>query len=57
MPVVINEFEIISDQSATSRSESSAQESAPQTGSGTTLHEVENILRRERERLFRVQAY
>jgi hypothetical protein len=57
MPVVINDFEIISDQTPPSQPASAAQEPAQQTNRGTTPYEVESILRREKERLSRVQAH
>lgn len=57
MPVVINDFEVIGDQPAAPQQVSTAEEASPQTGHGATPHDVENILRREKERLARVQAH
>ncbi len=58
MPVVINDFEIVVDDQAQSTQPAPApQESSSQTVPGATPHEVENILRREKERLARVQAH
>lgn len=57
MPVIINEFEIVSDQAPSPQPASATQESTQQSNRGATPHEVENILRRERERLSRVQAH
>lgn len=57
MPVVINEFEVVVDnQQASTSSTATTQEPAPQPTRGTTPHEVEDILRREKERFARVQA-
>jgi len=57
MPVNINEFEVVVDTPHTS-SDSTSSEAAPATPPrGATPHEVENIVRRERERLLRVQAH
>ena len=57
MPVNINEFEVVVDTPHTS-SDSTSSEGAPATPPrGATPHEVENIVRRERERLLRVQAH
>jgi hypothetical protein len=57
MPVVINEFEVVGDQPPDPRPESTAQEAPPSTQRGATPHDVESILRREKERLARVQAH
>jgi hypothetical protein len=57
MPVVINDFEIVSDQTPPAQPASASQEPVQQTDRGATPHEVESILRRERDRLSRVQAH
>jgi hypothetical protein len=57
MPVVINDFEIVSDQSPARGSESTTPAPTPPTGGGQTPHDLENILRHEKERLLRVQAH
>jgi hypothetical protein len=59
MPVVINEFEVVADEQAhpTQTAPATPQEPSAQAGRGATPHEVENILRREKERLARVQAH
>jgi hypothetical protein len=57
MPVVINEFEVVGDQPPDPRPESTAPEAPPSTQRGATPHDVESILRREKERLARVQAH
>ena len=58
MPVVINDFEVVADEQAQSRQASSvAPESQVEETHGATPHEVENILRREKERLARVYAH
>jgi|KBSSwiStaDraftv2_1062776.scaffolds.fasta_scaffold1830899_2 hypothetical protein len=57
MPVVINEFEIVSEPAPAPRAESANQESSQPADQGATPHDVENILRREKERLLRVKAH
>ncbi len=60
MPVVINEFEVVTDQPAPSsatRSASSSETPTAQQGRGATPHEVELIMQREQERLARVKAH
>jgi hypothetical protein len=59
MPVVINEFEAVVDQSAppATRSAASGDAQAAEQGRGATPHEIELILQREKERLARVQAH
>jgi hypothetical protein len=59
MPVVINEFEAVVDQSAppATRSASSSEAQSAEQGRGATPHEIESILQREKERLARVKAH
>jgi hypothetical protein len=58
MPVVISDFEVVvDDQPQSARSAPAPQESQAQTPRGATPHEVENILRREKERFSRVLAH
>jgi len=60
MPVVINEFEVVAEQPASSSTRSaspSGEAPAAEQGRGATPHEVELILQREKERLARVKAY
>ena len=59
MPVVINDFEVVVDQPVPSstRSASSSEAPAAEQGRGATLHEIESILQREKERLARVKAH
>jgi len=59
MPVVINDFEVVVDQSSSpaTRSASGSEAPAAQPGRGATPHEIESILQREKERLARVQAH
>jgi hypothetical protein len=58
MPVTINEFEVVTEAPAPvtqSAPNEPAQPAAP--GRGATPHEIEAILRREKERLARVLAH
>jgi hypothetical protein len=59
MPVVINEFEVVTDQAAppATRSASSSEAVANEQGRGATPHEVELIMQHEKERLARVKAH
>jgi hypothetical protein len=57
MPVVINDFEIITDDQRQPAQPADAQSSTIQTTHGSTPYEIENALRREKERLARVQAH
>ena len=57
MPVVINEFEVVGEQPPAPRTDSGAQESPAPSERGASPYEVESILRREKERLARVQAH
>ncbi len=63
MPVNINEFEVVIDPPRAA-AEAAAAEAAASTGAaaslpprGVTPYEIENILRREKERLARVLAH
>ena len=57
MPVVINDFEVVADQPPSTRSASGGEAQTPEQARGATPHEIELILRREKERLARVQAH
>jgi hypothetical protein len=58
MPVVINDFEVVVDnQQKSPQAAAETQEPQPAAKRGATPHEVENIFRREQERLARVQAH
>lgn len=58
MPVVINDFEVVVDeQPQSARPAPASQEPEAQTSRGAKPHEVENILRRAKERLARVFAH
>ncbi len=57
MSVTINEFEVVTEAPAAAPAAASG-ENAQATGKrGATPHEIEAILRREKERLARVQAH
>jgi hypothetical protein len=59
VPVVINDFQVVVDQPPPEQTRSAASEAAQPSAlpRGATPHEVENILRREKERLARVMAH
>ena len=57
MPVVINEFEVVGEPPPAPSTAPAAQESADQAERGASPHEVESILRREKDRLARVLAH
>jgi len=58
MPVVINDFEVVVDsQQKSAQTATETQEAQSEAKRGATPHEVENIFRREQERLARVQAH
>ena len=57
MPVNISEFEVVVDPPPAAAPAASDANSAPAAPRGATPHEIEHILRREQERLARVQAH
>jgi hypothetical protein len=57
MPVNINEFEVVVDQPRSAPAESSSQNAPEQSKRGATPHEIENILRRQKERILRLLAH
>jgi hypothetical protein len=56
MPVNINEFEVVMDNAHAEPSPNPDTASQAAASRGATPHEIENILRREKERLARVLA-
>ena len=58
MPVVINDFEVVTEQPPRSdRAATGGETPSAEQARGATPHEIESILRREQERLARVQAH
>jgi hypothetical protein len=58
MPVVINDFEVVTEQAPHSeRAATGGETPSTEQARGATPHEIELILQREKERLARVQAH
>lgn len=57
MPVIINDFEVVADAPPPDRSAPAPEAASAAAPRGATPYEIEIMLRRELERLARVQAH
>ena len=57
MAVVINEFEVVAEPTPASKPTGTLQPGTPQPVPPSTPHDIERIVRRQRERFARVRAH